>query len=198
MNWNKLLPYSPAIIALLQGVVKTSNKNKWDVLKKYENEISDFFESIGIQLIVREENGYAYLNQPDNLELSYEDKQIIKEKTGFVQLDRLITRKPLNDEQALLCVLLREQLEENENITKFEIKVLLKNFYTEDLNQEKQSKDIDTIINRLSDFNFLTVLKEDREDDRNMVYKIEKILKDKINLNKIEEIKQKFTEKFYA
>jgi len=198
MNWINLLPYAPAIIALLQGIVKTSNKNKWDILKKYETEVTDFFESIGIEVVVRDENGYAYLSQPDNSELSYEDKLIIKEKTGLVQLDRLIRRESLSDEQALLCVLLREKLEEEEIITKFDIFVLLKNFYQEGLNQERQVSDFNKIINKLCEFNFLTILKENREDDKDMVYKIEKIIKDKINIDKIEEIKQKFTEKFYA
>ena len=198
MNWNKLLPYAPAIIALLQGIVKTSNKSKWNILKIHETEITEFFESIGIEVIVRDENGYAYLSQPDNSELSYEDKVIIKEKTGLVQLDRLIRRESLSDEQALLCILLREKLEEEEIITKFDIFSLLRNFYQEGLNQVKQNTDFNKSINKLCEFNFLTIMKDNKEDDRDMVYKIEKLIKDKINIDKIEEIKQKFIEKFQS
>lgn len=194
MNWNNLLPYSPAIIALLKGIVKTSDK-AWDNLKKYELEIKSFFESIGIGVKVRDENGYAYLSQPDGNDLSYEDKQIIKQKTGFVKLDRLIRREPLSDEQALLSLLLRERLEENEIVTKREIYDKLKIFYKENLDKEKQNKDFDNVIKQLLKINFITELKKDEDDDLETIYKIEKIITDKIDIDKIDEIKQKFIQK---
>ena len=194
MNWNNLLPYSPAIIALLKGIVKTSDK-AWDTLKNYETEINSFFESIGIIVKVRDENGYAYLSQPDGDDLSYEDKQIIKQKTGFVKLDRLIRREPLSDEQALLSLLLRERLEEDEIITKREIYTELKIFYKEALDKEKQYKDFDNVIKQLLKLNFITELKKDEDDDLETIYKIEKIITDKIDIDKIDEIKQKFIQK---
>ncbi len=197
MNWNNLLPYTPAIIALLKGVVKTSDK-VWDTLKKYENEVKEFFESIGIEVKVRDGNGYAYLSQPDfanNEEVSYEDKQIIKQKTGFVKLDRLIRREPLSDEQALLSLLLRERLEEDEIITKRQIYTELKKFYKEALDKEKQNKDFDNVIKQLVKINFITELKRDEDDELETIYKIEKIISDKIDIDKIEQIKQKFIQK---
>ena len=194
MDWNNLLPYSPAIIALLKGIVKTSDK-AWDTLKKFETEIKSFFESIGIAVKVRDENGYAYLSQPEGNDLSYEDKQIIKQKTGFVKLDRLIRREPLSDEQALLSLLLRERLEENEIIIKREIYTELKIFYKEALDKEKQYKDFDNVIKQLLKLNFITELKKDEDDELETIYKIEKIITDKIDIDKIEEIKQKLIQK---
>jgi len=197
MNWNNLLPYAPAIIALLKGIVKTNDK-VWDTLKKYENEVKEFFESIGIEVKVREENGYAYLTQPDfanNEEVSYEDKQVIKQKTGFVKLDRLIRREPLSDEQALLSLLLREHLEEDEIITKRQIYTELKKFYKEALDKEKQNKDFDNVIKQLVKINFITELKRDEDDELETIYKIEKLISDKIDIDKIEQIKQKFIQK---
>ena len=194
MDWNNLLPYSPAIIALLKDVVKTSDK-AWDTLKEHEPEIKGFFESIGIAVKVRDENGYAYLSQPEGNDLSYEDKQIIKQKTGFVKLDRLIRREPLSDEQSLLSLLLRERLEENEIIIKREIYTELKIFYKEALDKEKQYKDFDNVIKQLLKLNFITELKKDEDDELETIYKIEKIITDKIDNKKIKEIKQKFIEK---
>lgn len=195
MNWNNLLPYSPAIIALLKGVVKTSDK-VWDTLKKHDIEIQSFFERIGIEVIIRDENGYAYLSQPANDEVSFEDKQIIKQKTGFVKLDRLIRREPLSDQQALLSVLLRQRLEENDIIVKNEIYSLLMDFHKEVLDKEAEIKDYDKVITQLVKINFLTELKKDEQEDTESIYKIEKIITDKIDIDKIEEIKRKFTEKY--
>lgn len=195
MNWNNILPYAPAIIALLKGIVKVTDKS-WDILKKYETEIKNYFESIGISVLVRDENGYAYLSQPTEEEIEAEDKQIIKQKTGFVKLDRLIRREPLSDEQALLSLLLRERLEENEIIIKQEILTLLKIFYKEVLDKEKQEKDIDNLIKKMAELGFLTELKKDEDDDKETIFKIEKIIKDKIDIDKIEEIKQKFIQKY--
>lgn len=195
MNWNNLLLYSPAIIALLKGIVKTSDK-VWDTIKQNESEIKTFFESIGINVIVRDENGYAYLSQPDSNEISYEDKQIIKQKTGFIKLDRLIRREPLSDEQALLSLLLRQRLEENEIIIKNDIYKDLKDFYKEALDKEKQYKDFDNVIKQLVKLNFITELKKDEQDEAETIFKIEKIIIDKIDIDKIEEIKQKFIQKY--
>lgn len=195
MNWNNLLPYAPTIIALLKGIVKVTDKT-WDNLKKYETEIKNYFESIGIVVLVRDENGYAYLSQPTEEEIDAEDKQIIKQKTGFAKLDRLIRREPLSDEQALLSLLLRERLEENEIIIKQEIITLLKVFYKEVLDKEKQEKDIDNLIKKMVELGFLTELKKDEDDDKETILKIEKIIKDKIDIDKIEEIKQKFIQKY--
>jgi hypothetical protein len=194
MNWNNLLPYTPAIISLLKGVVKTSDKT-WDVLKKYEPELNTFFESIGIEVKVRDENGYAYLSQSTNDELDYETKQIIKQKTGFMTIDRLIRIEALSDEQALLCILLRERLEENEIIIRKEIYILLKDFYKEVLDKAKQYKEFDNVIRQMLRLNFLTQLKIE-DDEMESIFKIEKILTDKIDIDKIDEIKNKLIEKY--
>lgn len=196
MNWNNLLPYSPAIISLLKGVVKTSDKT-WDVIKKYEPELNAFFESIGIEVKIRDENGYAYLSQPTNDELEHETKLTIKEKTGFMTMDRLIRREALSDEQALLCVLLRERLEENEIIIRKDIYILLKDFYKEVLDKEKQYKEFDNVIRQMLRLNFLTELKKD-DDEMESIFKIEKILTDKIDIDKIDEIKNKIVKKYAA
>lgn len=196
MNWNNLLPYSPAIISLLKGVVKTSDKT-WDVIKKYEPELKAFFESIGIEIKVRDVNGYAYLSQPTNDELDYESKLVIKEKTGFMTMDRLIRREALSDEQALLCVLLRERLEENEIIIRKDIYILLKDFYKEVLDKEKQYKEFENVIRQMMRLNFLTELKKD-DDEMESIFKIEKILTDKIDIDKIDEIKNKLVKKYAA
>ncbi len=198
MNWNNLLPYTPAIIALLKGVVKTNDK-VWDTLKNNEAEIKMFFERIGIVVKVRDENGYAYLHQPDakgDNEITFEDKQIIKKKTGFVKLDRLIRREPLSEAQIILSLILRERLEENEITTKNEIYNEMMNFYNEVLDKEKQNKDFDNVIGDIVKINFLTELVKDEDDDMETVYKIEKIIKDKIDIDKIKEIKQKLIQKY--
>lgn len=195
MNWNNILPYSPAILKLLTGATYSSHK-EWDLLLSNRREIEEYFEQIGIKLEVFEEEGFAYLSQPRINELDEETQLFLKQKKKIEKLPVIIYRKQLSDEQTLLSVLLREKYDELDDniISKHAIFDLLSNFYKENLNKQKEEKHYQQLIETMVSLNFLTSLKIQGSEE---FYRIEKILKAKIDINKIVEIKEKLI-KYYG
>lgn len=189
MNWNNILPYAPPILKLLTGAVYSSNK-EWDLLLSHRSEIEEYFEQIGIKAEIFEEEGFAYLSQSRINELDEETQIFLKEKKKIENLPVIIYRKQLSDEQTLLCVLLREKYDglDDNIISKQAIFDLLKDFYKENLNKQKEEKHYQQLIDTMVSLDFLTSLKVQGSED---FYRIEKILKAKIDINKIVEIKEK-------
>ncbi|MBL7921151.1 MAG: DUF4194 domain-containing protein [Bacteroidia bacterium] len=195
MNWNNILPYSPAILKLLTGATYSSNK-EWDMLLSHRTEIEQYFEQIGISLEMFEEEGFAYLSQPRVSELDEETQLFLKQKKKIEKFPVIIYRKQLSDEQTLLSVLLREKYDELEDniISRQGIFNLLRDFYKENLNKEKEEKHYQQLIESMINLNFLTSLKIQGSEES---YRIEKILKAKVDITKIVEIKEKLI-KYYG
>src|SRR5262249_52316187 len=64
--------------------------------------LDEYFSRIGLQLVVDESEGFAFLKQLDDAELDH--------VRGYDQLPKLFHKKRLNYEATLVCVLLREEL----------------------------------------------------------------------------------------
>ena len=85
------------LIKLLQDVLYDEESAAWSDLLTFQIPVRDYFAKIGLELHLDEREGFAFLKQRDD-----ED----------VKLPRLVRRVPLSYEVSLLCVLLREMLEE--------------------------------------------------------------------------------------
>ncbi|MBK8192968.1 MAG: DUF4194 domain-containing protein [Lewinellaceae bacterium] len=93
--------FAPLAIKLLQGVVYEEDVRLWqDLTKVHELPLRRYFAQIGLQLIVDKQEGFAFLRQPKGG----------PEETAH--LPRLMRKRTLNFDQSILCVLLRERLEE--------------------------------------------------------------------------------------
>ena len=82
-----------AIIRLMQGVVyKESDEDTWLVLERHAAPVRDHFAAIGVDVVVADADGYAYLrSRPDD-----EDDE---------PLPRLVRRRSLTYNASLLLVL---------------------------------------------------------------------------------------------
>ncbi len=60
---NAMNPYAPVIIKLLQGVIYNDDKELWDNLIKYHIPIKEYFKVIGIDVLIYETEGFAFLKQ---------------------------------------------------------------------------------------------------------------------------------------
>jgi hypothetical protein len=90
---------SPVLIALLKGVLyREQQPILWNDLKALEGKIVDYFKTIGLNLMVDEAEGFAFLKQSPTSEAE--------------DLPRLIHRRPLSYPLSLLCVLLRKKMAE--------------------------------------------------------------------------------------
>lgn len=189
---NVMNPYAPVIIKLLQGVIYNDDKELWDNLIKYHVPIKEYFKVIGIDVLIYETEGFAFLKQ----------KQFDEGQEN--NLPNLIEKRQLSYPVTLLCVLLVEKLIEFDAtegdstrliIDKDEIKEMLRIFLPEKTNEAKLIDNIDENINKLVKYGFLRKL-----NDTESKYEVKRILKAKIPAETLQEEKNKLEEyaKFIA
>jgi hypothetical protein len=151
--------YSEAIVKLLKGATDRNSK-VWDKIINYQNEIEEYVAQIGLELIVKKDEGFAFLKQ-----IEYSDGNTLG----------LITRRQIGFETSIILVVLRQSLEEfDRNPTQFqvaekfindsEIKEELELFLEEGYNRLRFLKDLDKYIKNVVDLGYLKeVLKKDNE-----------------------------------
>jgi len=93
-----------AIIRLMQGVVyRESDEDTWLTLERHGADVRDHFAAIGVDVVVDDDEGYAYLRSRPDAE-------------GVEPLPRLVRRRALTYNVSLLLVLLRKRLVEFETL----------------------------------------------------------------------------------
>ena len=181
-----LLPYAPTIVKLLQGAVYSEDK-LWNELILNQYSIGRYFRQIGIELIVEEKDGYAFLKQIED-----EDGKTVG----------LIRRMPLTYEQTLLCVLLCEWMDEfeitdtetrNLYITHKQFRERIELFFKEKSNQAKLLRNLDTLIKDMLSLDFLKRIEDSPYPDERK-YEVRRIIKSKITADKLIEFKQKLSD----
>ena len=91
-------PYAKVAARLLQGPLYNDETMLWHQLDQHFTDVYRHFASVGLELTRHEQDGLAFLQQ---MELN-EDRDTVG----------LVTRRSLTYEQSLLCVILREWLDE--------------------------------------------------------------------------------------
>jgi hypothetical protein len=160
---------APVLIHLLKGVLyRDLQEALWQTLLDLQAVVRDYVAVIGLELILDEAEGYAFLRQ----RVPREDEE--------QPLPRLVQRRPLSYPLSLLCVLLRKRLVEQDAgggetrvvLDREQIVELLR-VYLPDRGSEACTVDyIKTQINKAVDYGFLRRLKGDEEH-----FEVRRILK---------------------
>ena len=140
-----ITPFSKAIVRLLKSTVER-NSNVWDDVINYQTEIQDYISKIGLELIVKKDEGFAFVKQLEDSEGN---------TLGLVQ------RRQIGFETSIVLVVLRQSLEDFDSnptqlatekfITNSEIKDELELFLPEKYNKVKFIKELDKYINAAVD-----------------------------------------------
>jgi hypothetical protein len=168
---------SSVLIRLLQGFLFQEDKIIWESLLLQQTTVREYFATLGLYLHLDENEGYAFLRSiPEG---ASEDGKVMGESAiGNVQKEEiaekkkltLMRRMPLSFDVSLLCVLLREALDQFDAtvhddhrliITKSEIHDLLKLYFPEKHDETKLMKRWDGIINKVIELGFIRELKSD-------------------------------------
>jgi hypothetical protein len=91
-----ITPFSKAIVRLLKSTVER-NSNVWDDVINYQTEIQDYISKIGLELIVKKDEGFAFVKQLEDSEGN---------TLGLVQ------RRQIGFETSIVLVVLRQSLED--------------------------------------------------------------------------------------
>lgn len=143
-------PYSKAIIRLLKSTVER-NSPVWDDVINYQTEIQEYINLIGLELIVKKDEGYAFVKQ-------FEDSE--GNTLG------LIARRQVGFETSILLIVLRQSLEDFDNnptqfqvaekfISDSEIKEELELFLQEGYNKIRFQKDLEKYIKNVVELGYL-------------------------------------------
>ncbi len=180
--------YAPLLIKLLQGIIYDDDKATWNDILAFQHQIRSYFAVMGIELILNEQEGFVYLSQPDNIE------------GEAVQVPRLVRRIPISYEVTLLSVVLREALEEFDVkntdarklfLTSKEIKDRIELFFGDRADKVKLLERLDNYINSTVSLGFLKEIDVRSHDAQNKTYEVRRVLKSKINNQKLEEVRAK-------
>lgn len=184
-NEHNILPYSKAIVALLKSTVERTS-NAWPEIIHYQSEIQDYVSKIGLELIVKKDEGFAFLKQFD---------------IGDGNTLGLVQRRQIGFETSIVLVVLRQSLEDFDSnptqltaekfITDSEIKDELELFLQEGYNKLKFHKDLDKYIRNAVELGYL---KEISKKDNQTNYQIHRIIKEKISLDALEDFRLRLQE----
>jgi hypothetical protein len=178
-------PYAFVIVKLLNGTIYNDDKI-WNDLLQYQIPVTQYFEKIAIDLIVEKKDGYAYLRQ---IEIDEEKNTI-----------GLVRRMPLKYETSLICIFLREMLDDfeinnvdqhNLYITHKQLKEQIELFFKEKANKVKMLSKFDTYIESIVDIGFLKVLPGNYNSKDETRYEVRRIIKAKITNDVLEDFKKK-------
>ena len=187
MNIDSIIaPYGRTVVRLLKGPVEVTDTNAWEDILNYQSEINKYLANIGIELIVKREEGFAYI------------KQIVDDED---RTTGLIPRQQLGFEISVILIILRQMLEEFDSnmdelyaterfVSADELKERIEIFLPERFNRVKLLSEIDTYINRIVSLGYLKLIKRDNVN----TYQIHRIIKEKVTLDKLQEFKDKLQE----
>jgi hypothetical protein len=186
---SNLLPYARSLLRLLQGVVYLDDTKYWDEIRQYQQPIREYVAQIGLELVVNSEDGFAYVFQPEPKEADEKE------------LPKLMRTRQLKYEQSLLCILLREALEELDAatntgtylyITKGDIKERIEVFFKDHPNKQRLYKELDASIEyAMKQLGILRLVQADELFPDNTRYEIRRIIKAMITAEKLEDAKLK-------
>jgi hypothetical protein len=163
---------APVLIALFKGVLYQDQQAElWQSLLRLVTQVRDQAALLGLELMLDEAEGYAYLRQRDQLD---HDKE----------LPRLVQRRQLSYPVSLLLALLRKKLAEHDAgsgelrliLSRAQIVDLVQLFSADSTNEARLVDRVDAHINRIVDLGFLRRLRG--QDDQFEVLRILKAFVD--------------------
>lgn len=183
---NVIAPYGYAVVRLLKGPVEHTDTKIWEAILDYQSDIQKYLSHIGLELIVKRDEGFAYV------------KQLVDDEGKTIGL---VPRQQLGFEISVILIILRQMLEEFDSnldelyaterfVSADELKERIELFLPERFNRVKLLNEIDAYLNRIVNLGFLKVVKRDNVN----LYQIHRVIKEKVTLDQLQDFKNKLQE----
>jgi len=176
---------SPVLIALMKGITtREDDPALWQSLLELQGRAREYVAVLGLELMLDEVEGYAYLRQHVAAE-------------GEPELPRLVPRRQLGYSVSLLLALLRKKLAEFDAgsgdtrliLSTEQIADLMRLFLAETANEARLLDRVDSDIRKIVDMGFLRKLRG--SEDR---FEVRRILKSYVDAQWLAELEQRLTE----
>lgn len=149
------------LVSLLKGVVsRDEHEARWHALKRWEPRVRDYARVLGLELVVAEDDGYAFLRQRE-AETGDGD--------GAEAPPRLVPRRPLSYPVSLLLALLRRRVAEHDAasgdarivMSVEETREMLRTYLPESSDEARIADRIDAHLNTVAKLGFIRFLRDD-------------------------------------
>ncbi len=176
---------SHVLVSLMKGVVYQENDPVlWQGLLKLQGHVRDHVAVMGLQLVLDEPEGHAYLRQRPAAE-------------GEAELPRLVARRQLSYGVSLLLALLRRKLVEADAaggntrlvLRRDELFELVRAFQPEGTNEARRVDRLDADLAKVVDLGFLRKLRGEEE-----VFEVRRILKAFVDAQWLDTFEQRLAE----
>jgi Domain of unknown function (DUF4194) len=146
---------SVVVVSLMKGIIdRESDPVLWQSLIGIQARVRDYVACLGLDLVLDEAEGFAYLRQRPAAE-------------GTAELPRLVPRRQLGYQVSLMLALLRKKLAEFDATSgearlilgRDDIVEMMRVFLAETANQVRLNDKIGADINRVADMGFLRRLR---------------------------------------
>ena len=170
------------LVILMKGVMdRDHDSTRWQSLLDLQTRIRDHVAILGLELILDEAEGYAYLRQ-----------RPIRE--GEEELPRLVPRRQLGYQVSLLLALLRKKLAEFDATSgesrlilgREDIVEMMRLFLPDTANQARLMDRVDAHINRITEMGFLRRLRGTENQ-----FEVRRILKAFVDAQWLSELDQR-------
>ncbi|MHB8423229.1 MAG: DUF4194 domain-containing protein [Leptospirales bacterium] len=177
--------FPQVLIALMKGVVFSETDSAlWPHVLVLSPRVRDYVGVLGLELILDEAEGYAYLRQRVPME-------------GEPEIPRLVPRRKLGYFVSLLLALIRKKLAENDAgggesrliLSRQEIVEMVRLFLPDTVNEARLDDQIGGQINKVVEMGFLRRLKGDENR-----FEVRRILKAFVDAQWLEEFDRRLSE----
>jgi hypothetical protein len=177
--------FSAAVVALMKGVTyRDDSPELWQSLLTLQARVREYIAVLGLEMILDETEGYAYLRQRPVIE-------------GEMELPRLVPRRALGYSVSLLLALLRKKLAEFDALggdtrlvlSREEIVNLIQVFLPDTANEARLLDRIDADIKKILEMGFLRRLRN--QEDR---FEVRRILKAFVDAQWLNEFNRRLAE----
>lgn len=173
-------PESVLLISLLKGVIYADSKPKlFQSLLNKQNKVKEFMKKIGLDLLIAEDEGYAWL------------KRIDDDEDNSHNIPSLISKRPLSYPVSLILALMRSRLVEHDThstqtrliLSRDEIIDMVNTFFPQVTDQVKFVSQIDSYLNKIIELGFLRRLKTEKNK-----FEVMRIIKAFVNAQWLDEL----------
>ena len=172
------------LVSLFQGVLYRDGGTLWQPLLELQARVRDYCATLGLELILDEAEGYAYLRQR-------------VAEAGEAELPRLVQRRQLSYPVSLILALLRKKLAEFDAaggdtrlvVDREQIAEQVRLFLPQTGNEARLLDRIDAHLNKVIELGFLTRLRG-QEDQ----FEVRRILKAFVDAHWLSEFEQRLAQ----
>lgn len=176
--------WSIAAVRLIQGVVQIEDGRAWHILLANVPQIEQYVSRLGLQLVLDEAEGLAYLKQFDEEAMP----------VGYEAIPKLFRSTRLSFGQTLLCVLLRNELRRFEDedvqgdrciVDESDLLDHWKGYFAAHGDEVKQQRDLQTALRRLEEMGFVR-----RFGAEPPSWEVRRILKARVTADELEHLQR--------